>query len=61
VAIVTAVTSTGGDFDEHSMQAFVHCWQHCNGNGGAYVENQCFVAENLLYKTVLLCCALYLL
>ena len=36
------------------MQALVNCWCQCVGNGGDYVEKECFVAENLLYKTVIL-------
>jgi len=39
----------------HGMQALVHhCWK-CIANGGDYLEKQCFVAENLLYQTLLLC------
>jgi hypothetical protein len=54
------VTSCGADFYERSMQALVHRWQKCIANGGAYVERLCFVADNLLYPTALLC-TLYLL
>ena len=32
------VTSTGADFDECGMQAFVHRWQKCRANGGGYVK-----------------------
>jgi len=32
------ITSTGADFDEHNMQAFVHHWQKCVVNGGDNVE-----------------------
>ena len=32
------VTSTGAGFDEHGMQALVHCWWKCIANGGDYVE-----------------------
>lgn len=28
------VISTGVDFYKHNMQALVHCWQKCIGNGG---------------------------
>ena len=49
------VTSVGAGFDEYSMQALVHHWQKCLANGGDYVEKHCFVAENLLYRVVLLC------
>ena len=60
------VTSAGRDFYECSMQALVHLRQKCIAIGGDYFENKqtnnqtCFVAENLLYQTVLLC-SLYLL
>ena len=49
------VTSTGADFYEHDLQVLVLHWQKCIANGGDYVEKQCFVAENLLYRIVLLC------
>ena len=32
------------------MQACVHCWPKCIGNGGEYIEKQCFVTENLIYQ-----------
>ena len=38
------------DFYECDMYANVHCWGKHKGNGGAYVEKQCFVAKNLLYQ-----------
>ena len=37
------------------MQSPVYCWQKCIASGGNYVEEECFVAENLFYQTVLLC------
>jgi len=46
---VTMVTSTGANFYEYSIQAFVYCQQKCIATGGVYVEKQCFVAKNLLY------------
>ena len=49
------VTSAGVGLYEHGMQALVHCWRKCITNGGVYVEEECFVAENLLYQIVLLC------
>jgi histone-lysine N-methyltransferase SETMAR len=49
------VASAGADFDELSMQALVNRWRKCIGNGGDYVERLCFVAENLLYSTPLVC------
>jgi hypothetical protein len=55
-----AIIALGADFSERSMQALVHHWQKCIANGEDYVERQCFVADNLLYPTVLLC-TLYLL
>ena len=55
-----AVTSTGGGFYKHGVQAFVHyCWR-CIANGDDCDEKSCFVAENLLCQIVLLC-SLYLL
>jgi len=54
------VTTAGADLYECSMHYHVHHWQKCISNSGDYVEEQCFVAENLLYQTVLLC-SLYLL
>jgi len=54
-AVKQLVISTGTDFYEHGIKAHVHCWQKCIINGGDYVEKQCFVDENLLYQTVLLC------
>ena len=54
------VTSTGADLYSHGMQALVHCWQKRITHSGGNVEKQCFVAENLLHRTVLLC-SLYLL
>ena len=48
------VTSTGADIYKHGMLALVHSWQKCIANGGAYVEKECFVAENFLYQMVLL-------
>jgi len=49
----------GADFYERGVQALVHRRQKCIANGGDYVEEQCFVAKNLLYQTALLC-SLYL-
>ena len=57
---IPEITSTGADFHEHDMQAFVHHWWKCIANGGYYVEKWCFAAENLLCQIVLLC-SLYLL
>ena len=54
------ITSTSADAYERSMQAAVYRWQKCIANSGDYVEKDCFVAENVLCKTLLLC-SLYLL
>jgi len=54
-AVKQWVTSTGEDFYECCMQVLVHHWWKCVVNGGACVEKQCFVAENLLYQIALLC------
>ena len=32
------VTSTGADFEKHSMQALVHCWQKWTANSSDYAE-----------------------
>jgi hypothetical protein len=53
-------TSDGVDFYKRSMKADAHCWWECIASGGDYVEQQCFVSENLLYSTALLS-TLYLL
>ena len=53
------VTSAGADFYKYGTQALIHCWCKCNTNGGDCVSKYCFVTENLLYWTVLLC-SLYL-
>jgi len=39
----------------YSTQALVHCWQKCIATGGDYIEEQCFLAENLLCQIMLLC------
>ena len=44
------VTSTGADFYKHGMQALACLWQEYIVNGGDYVEEQCFIAENLCIK-----------
>ena len=49
------VIPAGAGLYERSMWALVHCWQKCRANGGDYAEKQCFVAENVLHQTVLLC------
>jgi hypothetical protein len=54
------VASAGANFYERSLQALVHRWRNCIGNGRDYVERLYFVAENLLYSTPLVC-TLYLL
>ena len=46
--------SAGTDFCKYGMQALVHHWQKCIASGGDCVENECFVAENVLYPIVLL-------
>ena len=48
------VISAGAGFYEHGMQVLLHSWQKCIANGGGCVENQCFVAVNLVYQLVLL-------
>jgi hypothetical protein len=53
-------TSDGVDFYKHSMKAVTRCWWKCIASGDGYVEQQCFVSENLLYPTTSLC-TLYLL
>ena len=60
VVTATVATSTGADCYECSMQALVYCWQKCIANGHVCIKKWYFVAENLLYQTVLLC-SLYLL
>ena len=35
------------------MQALAHCWRKCRASGGDCVEEYSFVAENLLYQTVI--------
>lgn len=47
--------TTADDFYKCSMQTLVCCCQMYIVNGGDHVEKLCFVAENLLYHTVLLC------
>jgi len=42
------------DFYESSMQA-LNCWWECIPNGGDHVEEQCYVAKNLLNQILLLC------
>jgi hypothetical protein len=59
-AVIMWVTSAGADFYQSSTQALVHRWQKCIANYDDHVERQCFVAENLLCLTALLC-TLYLL
>jgi hypothetical protein len=63
-AVITAVrkwvVSAGTDFYKRSTRALVHHWRKCMASGGDYVQRWCFVADNLLYPTVLLC-ILYLL
>ena len=54
------ITSSGADIYERGMQALVYCWWKCIANGGNYVEESCYGAENLFYWIVLLC-SLYLL
>jgi hypothetical protein len=34
-------------------EALVHRWRKYIANGDVYVEKECFVAKNLLYKIVL--------
>ena len=48
------------DFYECGMQALVHHWWKCIANIDDYSEEDCFLAENLLYQ-ILLSCSLYLL
>ena len=43
------------DFYNHGMQALVHHWWKCITNDSDYVEKHFFVAENFLYRIVLLC------
>ena len=50
------------NFCARGMQALVHGWQDCVANGSVSVEKDSFVAENLLYQTVLyyglcICCS----
>ena len=59
-AVQQWIASDGADFYEGGMQALVHCWQKCIANGGNYAEEQCFVAENLLFQIAIFC-SLYLL
>ena len=54
VAMKQWVISAGANFYEHSMQALIHGWQKCRANDGHYRKEWCFVAENFLYKIVLL-------
>lgn len=54
-AIKQWVTSTG-----QVSQAFVHRWQKCIANSGAYVEKWYFEAENLLCQIALLCFSYHL-
>ena len=42
------------------MNAALYLWQKSIANSGGHVKKRCFVAENLLYQTVLFC-SLYLL
>jgi len=46
--------STDEDFYKHGMQAPVHHWWQCRASGGDCGEQNCFIAENLLYQIVLL-------
>ena len=48
------VEFTGADCYKHGMQTLANHWWKCRANGGVYIENQCFVAENLLCHIVLL-------
>ena len=59
IEFIEWVTSASADYYEHNMYALVHCWWKCIANGSDYTEKQYFVAENLLYHTMLLC-TLYL-
>ena len=52
-ALKQRITSASADFYECSMRALVHCWWKCRTIGGYYAEKQTFVAENLLYQTVI--------
>jgi len=49
------VPFAGADFYDHGMQDLFHHWQKCGANGGDNTGKYCFVAENLLFQTVLLC------
>jgi len=49
------VTTSGADFYQLSMQAHVGNCPKQVASSGDYVEKSCFVAESLLYQTVLLC------
>ena len=53
LAVKQWTTSADANFYECGMQALDHCWWKWTANGGGYAEKQCFVAENLLYQTVL--------
>ena len=48
------VTSAGVDFYDQGMQVLVHWRWKCRANADM-LNNNCFVGENLLYQTVLLC------
>jgi len=52
-AVKQWITSSGVDFNECSMQAFVNCWQKYIANDGDYVEKLSLAAESLLYQIVL--------
>ena len=42
-------------FYRHNMQSLVQHWWECIANSGDSVEKWCFLAENLLYQTVVMC------
>ena len=48
-------SGNSADVYKHDTQALVHCWQKCIATGGDYIEEQCFLAENLLCQIMLLC------
>jgi hypothetical protein len=51
--------ATAADFYECSMQALPDRWQICIASGSDYVDQLCFVAENLPYLTLF--CTFYML
>ena len=53
IAVGKQVTSVGGNFYEHDIQAIFHRWQKCKANCCDYVDNWCFISENMLYSTVI--------